>query len=240
MRWALPFLLVLLVLGCAQAPQEKGWSSFDPGNATHREGLEGIFRLLEKYPGGYERAFLGCAPQYCRELKGRGVPERLELEEAAGEGAVRLLEIVVKGERGGARGYGSPLKEGLLKAAREYEGSEYYHTYGKYTYQEAQDLAASFSNANETWRLVSINSAAENELVRNMLGGSSAWIGGYDVNGTTPASWSQPAPTTNATEAPSPLTAAVRLRRKSSLGAVCGFISRGGRVMVCSSYAGGG
>ncbi|MEK6978550.1 MAG: hypothetical protein AABX40_09200, partial [Candidatus Hydrothermarchaeota archaeon] len=102
MRWALPLLLVFMVLGCAQVPQEKGWSSYNPQNATHREGLEGIFRLLEKYPGGYERAVLECAPQYCRELKGRGVPARLELEEAAGEGAVRLLEIVVKGERGDA------------------------------------------------------------------------------------------------------------------------------------------
>ncbi|MBI4345056.1 MAG: polysaccharide deacetylase family protein, partial [Euryarchaeota archaeon] len=126
MRWALPLLLVFLVLGCAQAPQDKVWSSYDPQNATHREGLEGIFELLEKYPGGYERAVLECAPQYCRERRGLGIPARLELEEVAGEGAVRLLEIVVKGERDEARGYGSPSKEGLLKAVREYEGSEDY------------------------------------------------------------------------------------------------------------------
>ena len=36
---------------------------------------------------------------------------------------------------------------------------------------------------------MSINSAAENNLVRGMLGGESAWIGGYDVLGTT-AGWS--------------------------------------------------
>jgi len=71
----------------------------------------------------------------------------------------------------------------------EYEGPEYYHTNLLYTYQQARNLAAGWGAPGETWRLVSINSAAENNLVRGMLGGESAWIGDYDVLGTT-SGWS--------------------------------------------------
>ena len=71
--------------------------------------------------------------------------------------------------------------------AKDWQGADYYLTYGNYDWEYANAMWASTG-----YSLVSVNSQAEweNEILPLLPSNENVWIGAYNVNSSSPSNWS--------------------------------------------------